>query len=413
MSTLLAKAISLKSLMQQLSKHEFLAFMAKLFDVNYCNVISLSLFNHFTASIPKQNLNHLDVINCILSEIIESRKIKPKPLAMANMKLNKVPKALLGHIASFLDQSNYFEFEKTNRCIFIACNSPNMLSVLNLLQVEDYSNINLSQFKSVKELKIKLANFQQLAVPQNGHLILNNLQYLTLHGKHLNDIDIEPFLQQKCLNIAEIIGVQFVRFGKGFSSFNVDKFLRLLAYFKNIEYLSFFSIILSDTLSTQKLSQFYASYPLLKGLGVCGGNASVNNNLVNIFGDNLQLLSYSYPPRDGFDFSRINFSKLQQIMLETAKFKTIQEILKSAPDIAKICLFPDGYHITCPSAQDLKRIIPPIFACKALQYFEITMNASNYLSILNGIELALYQTKKWKRKEMKIRVNGKKNASPP
>ncbi len=46
-----------------------------------------------------------------------------------------------------------------NRTIFIGCNSPNKLVTLDLLNISNYSSINLQQFKSLQK-------FHQSELPQ-------------------------------------------------------------------------------------------------------------------------------------------------------------------------------------------------------------------------------------------------------
>eukprot|EP01084_Bolivina_argentea_P237074 398523_1 len=221
MSTLLAKAVSFRLLIKQLSKDEFLALMSKIFDIKHSDLISTSLFNYFIhqKSIKNCNTNDLNNINLILSEIIQSRKPKPKQpksesTHIATIQLDTLPKALIGNIASYAAQTCYFQFQKTNRKIFIGCNSPNKLIKLNLLNITNYSSINLQQFTSIKKLMINLNKFHEFKLPQNGQYIMNQLEYLRLDGDELTDFDIEPFINQNCINIENIKTVSFSDFGK-------------------------------------------------------------------------------------------------------------------------------------------------------------------------------------------------------
>eukprot|EP01084_Bolivina_argentea_P267575 454230_1 len=130
MATLLANTIKFRSLADELTKEEFKQFLNKIVDCNKTHLITTLLFNYFIKQ--NNNCNDLNDINSILGNIIESRKQKPKTLSKTNIKLNQLPHSIIGYVSSFLDQSEYFQFEKTNRSIFIGCNSPNMLSILNL-----------------------------------------------------------------------------------------------------------------------------------------------------------------------------------------------------------------------------------------------------------------------------------------
>eukprot|EP01084_Bolivina_argentea_P075485 136840_1 len=104
MATMLTKAISFRSLIKQLSKYEFLTFMSKIYDINHSDLIAKSLFNYFIDG-TNPNADDLNNINSILSEIIQSRKPKPKPqsesIITATIKLDILPTALIGNIASY------------------------------------------------------------------------------------------------------------------------------------------------------------------------------------------------------------------------------------------------------------------------------------------------------------------------
>eukprot|EP01084_Bolivina_argentea_P299978 517145_1 len=68
-------------------------------------------------------------------------------------------------------------------------------------------------------------------------------------------------------------------------------------------------------------------------------------------------------------------------------------------------------NISSPLPKELKIIIPKIFKCKLLQYFSIHVNNQNYLlSVLNGIENGLCETKTYNRNQIKIVIGTTKNA---
>ena len=64
MATTLAKAIKFKKLIKQLSKHEFLQFMAQVYDRDQSDFMSSLVFNHFvrTSSIVNPNADDLNSI---------------------------------------------------------------------------------------------------------------------------------------------------------------------------------------------------------------------------------------------------------------------------------------------------------------------------------------------------------------
>ena len=409
MATFLAQTIKFRSLLHQLNKNEFLKLMGKMFDVHQSHLIGTSLFNHFIHSTSNNNDNDLQILNSTISTIIQSRKLKPKQPPTINIELDQLPKAIIGHISSFLKQSHYFHLQQTNRSMFIGSNSPNMLTELNLISIDDYSSIKLRQFQSLKSLKININKFGEFTLPNNGQFIMNQLQELTLNNKHQNDCNIEPFMNQNCIKTESIKTLNFNCFGDvgNGNRFNTDKVWRLLTKFPNVEYLRLCNIFVRHRIDADKLHE---SYPDLKGLCVIGGNAQINNDFVNRFGNTLHCLFHSYTPSRHTDFSNIDFSKLQEIILKTPNAKTINDILKTGRNLQKVHLIPDGYGITSLSEQELKSVIPQILKCESLEYFGIEANDENCTSILKGIEIGLFETKKLHRNQLKIRVNALKNS---
>eukprot|EP01083_Nonionella_stella_P181140 647883_1 len=106
-----------------------LVFLSKLVD-SHMDIIVRSLFCHFVKANPNQ-LNQLNSFNESLSNIIQSRKEKPKAIPTRNIKLSQLPRAVIGHTASFLSQLDYVDFSMSNRSIYLGCNSPNLLYELD------------------------------------------------------------------------------------------------------------------------------------------------------------------------------------------------------------------------------------------------------------------------------------------
>eukprot|EP01084_Bolivina_argentea_P069765 126867_1 len=211
MTTMLPNAIKFRSLSDQLIQQEFKQLLNKMVDSNRKHLITTSLFNYFTKH-NNDNSDDLNDINSMLSNIIQSRKQKPKPPSKTNLKLNQLPHSIIGHTASFLDQCEYFKFEKTNRSIFIGCNLPNTLSILRL-HVDNYSTINLSKYRHVKKLHLYLPLFHQLTLPNNGQCIMPDLTELVFDGKKKNDFNIEAFMQSNFFNVENIKLLRLARFG--------------------------------------------------------------------------------------------------------------------------------------------------------------------------------------------------------
>ena len=409
MATLLAKAIQFRSLLDQLSKSEFLRLMGTIFDEHRTGLFGSALFNHFVQSANHHNVHDLDYLNSTISTIIRSRKSKPKKIATDNANLDKMPKAIIGHIASWLQQSDYSHFEQANRSIFIGCNAPNMLKALDLRLCVDYSSINLSKFHSLRYLKIDIDKFDQFPLATNGTFTLNQLQALALDNKKRDDCDIEPFLNQHCIQMDQIKKVRFCNFGSfaNRGGFNDQKFEKLLTAFPNATILGLTHIhVVNSNIDVGKLK---ASYPQLTELCVHGGSRAKANEIVNAFGNGLQFLYHSHFPAPETDFSNVNFAKLQEVSLGFPTVKIIGDILSTGTNIKKfsIAAVPSQSGSTSPSAQELGSVIPQIFKLESLQCLQIEVNEQIMKSVLEGIEIGLFESKDTMRRQLKIRIKSR------
>ena len=406
MATMLAEAVKFKALIQQLERNEFTRLMGKIYDAHQSDLIGTALFKHLTQNNNDENMHDLRHINSAISTIIKSRKSKPKKHAISNAKLDKFPLPIIGCVSSWLRQSDYFHFEQVNRFIFIGCNAPNMLTELDFKYGVDYSSINLAKYHSLRHLKIDIAKFSRFRWQNRGSCTLNHLQELTLDNYCKKDCDIQPFLNQNCIQMDNIKTVRFQCFGGGAgNTFNSEKFEKLLSAFSNAEYLELCNVFVTNNqIDVVKLKK---SYPYLKGLSLSGGGNLRYNEIVKAFAKQLQFLYHVDSAGQRFDLSGMNFCNLQQVVFRNPTFDRVSNVLKAGKDIEKFCIMPRGFFLTCLPSQQLKVIIPQIFKCESLQYFKIDVNDGNWAAILEGIENGLFQTKNIKRKQLKLRVTDK------
>eukprot|EP01083_Nonionella_stella_P301460 1034308_1 len=146
----LTNAIEFRYLTTQLTHEERVGFLSKLVRT-HMDVLFTSLFMLIVKTNQIHEANHF---NESLSDIINSRKEKPKAIPTNNIQIHQLPRALIGYTASFLKRHEYVKFAMSNRAVYLGCNSPNLLHALDLRNIEDYSSINLAAFPSVKILDI-------------------------------------------------------------------------------------------------------------------------------------------------------------------------------------------------------------------------------------------------------------------
>eukprot|EP01084_Bolivina_argentea_P286153 490839_1 len=149
----LSKAVKFQFLAAQLTENETRLFINSVLQ-NHSQYIKMALFHRIT------------ILN-----IIQTRKKKPKPIKKQNIKLDSIPKSLIGVIASFLNQKNYINFSKCNRYIYLGCNTL-------ILYKKAHSSVNLCLYPSIKCLVMNMNSMNKLMINTsiNDAPVINQLK---------------------------------------------------------------------------------------------------------------------------------------------------------------------------------------------------------------------------------------------
>eukprot|EP01083_Nonionella_stella_P175939 614247_1 len=175
------------------------------------DIIFTSLFTHIVKTNQIHEANHF---NESLSDIINSRKEKPKAIPTNNIQLHQMPRALIGYTASFLKQRDYVKFAMSNRTIYLGCNSPNLLHWLDLTDMTDYSPINLTAFPSVEGLQIE--PYKAIESAPNWSFDSPNFAHihtLMLHANNSTHGWVRQFLNLKLINCESVTTLDCLDFG--------------------------------------------------------------------------------------------------------------------------------------------------------------------------------------------------------
>eukprot|EP01084_Bolivina_argentea_P127162 224950_1 len=394
----LNKAIKFRYLSAQLTVTEHRHFIHKLLDYN-TNIINSALFYQ----ILNQSINNStqsDHINTLVSNIILSRKKKSKPHTTQTIKLDLIPKSLIGVTASFLEQSDYINFSKSNRIIFIGCNSPNLLQQLDLRKIRNYNSINLSSFPSTKKLSFHLKKFDQF--PHAYTLpAINELKCIDINENKKGHSNIDIFINQNLINTSTITQLKCSWFGKSDKLFNRHKFIELLTKFPSLQHLHLFFVFVG--IDCNQLKQ---TLPYLKALTVNGGAETRNKQLILALGSQLQSLAF-FSNRGGRDYELKNicFGKLKELKLSRPSVKSIDDILKTAVNLRTISVKTTVRGISLMTGDDAKNVFSKLInSCKLLEYIEFIDEGELIESVLDGIYNGLFETKNMKRKQMKMEI---------
>eukprot|EP01083_Nonionella_stella_P173004 595405_1 len=382
------KAIQFQHLISQLTHQERIGFLSKLLD-SHTDIILASLFQHLVK--PNQ-INEANAFNQELSSIIQSRKEKEKAEKAEKPKLEQLPRAIIGYVASFLDQSEYPQFNRSNRFIYLGCNTPNTLQELDLTALKDFSFINLSSFTSIKTLRIDPSK-----TIKSQHMY-NQVTTLTLNANSKRGW-VESFLNQNIVNCDNVTTLVCNEFG----TINVPKiqknnFLSLLAMFRNITHFRMWDVQVTGDITEQDITDLCLK---IVGLGLYDGAGQ--NKFLNIFGSQLKYLSLTQYSEYSFDCRNITFDKLEELRMVFPDDQLLGTILKSASKLKKIFI---RYFDFGDCKDTIKHDVPNLITkCASLNYMAFSIASHSFCSLLEGIEHGLFKTKTQHRTQLKIRID--------
>ena len=393
------KAVRFNNLLNQLSESEKQIFISQLLVLNKSNSIIAKALTQCFIYLPNQAPN----VNNIISTIIRNRE--KIPIETQQYKLDMIPKALIGHISSFAVQRDFSNLSIINRSVYLGCNEPNMLHKLWLSRNEQYLNIKLELYPSVKYLGFGLEEFNQL-LSKSPQPIFNRLEGLRFIGDwgHSGNQELQSFVENNTLNLSTITKLSCFIDNYGD---NKDLFTKLLSNFSNLQFLDL-GRVLCD-LDVDVISKIL---PNLKGLQVgfytddeTGIPYPSNEDLIHVFADQLEYLSIIIDLFHQIDFrlNCLDFKKLQYLKVYDINTKCLNDILKTAVNLRKIDI-NTSYSVTL---SELESIVIHIFnKCHSLEFikFDTKEDSDKLIGILNGIEKGLIQSKKRRTRQMKIKI---------
>eukprot|EP01083_Nonionella_stella_P175089 608756_1 len=124
--TSLSEVIRFRASVHKLTDTEFHQFILTLVQKCGRDILITSLFTMFTSGCDRSSQSLETTLN-IITQIIESRKTKPKPANAYNITMQSLPSVLVGNLASYLKFPEYRSFQTANRSIYIGCNTPNTI----------------------------------------------------------------------------------------------------------------------------------------------------------------------------------------------------------------------------------------------------------------------------------------------
>eukprot|EP01083_Nonionella_stella_P020137 55822_1 len=187
----LTKAIQFRQLLAYLTVQEKSQFLSD-FLQSHPDVVSAALFHHFAHD--SKQIQQVIAINQSLSNLILQRKEKPKRMIASStkIKLQHLPRALIGYLASFLDERAYFNFSGCNRYTHLGCNTPNALQALTILpHAVPLSHVmnDKPKFNKIKSLTLNAQREHEWVQQFLNQNIVNGNTVTELHCLHFGCVD--------------------------------------------------------------------------------------------------------------------------------------------------------------------------------------------------------------------------------
>ena len=157
--------------------------------------------------------------------------------------LERIAPSCINYMASFLTFNDLMHFIRCTRSIYVACHEPIPIKMLNLLETNDYSKIDVTKYTKIRGcLMVRLDPF--INNYGNTGVYFNHITCLRLHGEQQTFSDFRKWNNIYCLiDCSRIQRLSLIKFGsRGISHSNPDfltgtTFINILSSFRNIKVL--------------------------------------------------------------------------------------------------------------------------------------------------------------------------------
>ena len=243
-------SVKFKILSNQLEDDEFDKFMSTIWRIigreNVLQLICPPTGNEYISK---------DELVGIASNIIARRDSHNGRGIEYSTNILRIPRSLIGEVASYLECSDYISFSRANRKLFVDCHSPNKLTKLNLSAFYELdSSFCLSNFSKLTYLDVTLYQMVSLGVlcePITGYC--RHLRTLCICGDTDDKYyDIDMFITHNLQCCGGITTLALYNFQRE-DSLNPLNFVRLLAEFPALIHLKLVNVYFNGRLNAKVL----------------------------------------------------------------------------------------------------------------------------------------------------------------
>ena len=278
-----------------------------------------------------------------------------------------------------------------------------MLQHLELYRDHQCSNIKLELYPSLKNLELEFQHFNKLSLPSTS-VLFNQLDALRLDAENCNNEILQKFVKQNHLNLSNVTKLTLCAFEQHFDRNLITKLLSKLPRLKELKLLDFACDI--DVNAIRKALLHLNALKIGTEYNLAELNGGVRNkDLVHAFGDKLEFLAFNEKGDMDYKLDSVNFENLQYFDGRHMSSKSINDILKTAVNLKKFEM-----HVShSMKLSKLKEIIIKVINdCKSLDYLRFDCDKGSHrgiVSVLNGIEKGLFQTKQREREQIKVYIS--------
>ena len=408
---MLKELIKFRSLADSLADQEFETFLSRLYNkFSKRQLILKSLFHLFNAQCNhdqhENNQSHLTVAETmdIIRTIIRSRdkdfkQITIKKKQIKELSISNLSSDLIGFCASYLDFTSYKSFERCSRHIYLSCNNPNTLQMIDSNTfIKNYENVHhllesqplqLLKYRKVDTLEINMVSYMDMPSLHEMPLSQNITNLALLES---NQHSLAQFLSMENCNFKKIMNLRLYYYDFAFPdqddfSSDIQKYVKtfadLLMKCKNIKYLDLNELSVDIPEIHHKLmskfddDQFRSK--ILNKLEAfhfhCQEKAETDfvNDILHYYSDKLVSLHINASiaaPINGF-------SKLRELCLGRANHVNMKSVIKSATNLQRIHLEFFAEEVDSLSQENKKHLETHLVALlnqNSLKYVSICIN---------------------------------------
>ena len=402
--TPLVSVLKFKNLNARLTDTEFDTFISRIWKIVGREEILKLLCTPFLKEsdespvVNEGRSNLLDTMTTTTSDIIQDRDTKSNPRNRPNIK--NMPTCLVGTIASFLSQRNYIKFSRTNRKVYVDCNSPNRLQKLRLERCTDYSTVPLKHFPQIKCLAFNLKQICEFKVVNAQRFgFCNQLETMIIDGKDGTIADINLLINDSSRCFSSIRSLTLKEFG-GSSKLDPAAVIQILSKFDKLAHFKMYVAQCEAPLSSHPLSLVC---PEIKEFLSLSSYSIIP--VLNAWKGRIDTLTIGRSVRD--NISNYNISAVKRLCFLCFDIPQIDSLLNLSKSLKEISWIPNGGTDPYPPLKEqqvenvMKRCIVDQMS---LEYLHISTRG-HFGSICSGIHNGLYLTKKRQRKQFEIALD--------